>query len=558
MILCSSFPGVPIVSSSVHTELNSPPTPQQMRLSACLILVLAAIMFSAAIRYRLRDMPLERDEGEYAYAGQLMLEGIPPYALAYNMKLPGIYVAYAAVLAVFGQTPAGIHLGLLLINAATTILLFFLAAQLVGRLAAVVAACSYALLSTSASVMGFEAHATNFVVLPTLIGILFLLRALRSQRWWIFFLSGLLSGIAFLMKQHGMFFVLFGMLYLSWSRWNQQSVRMLLRQAGVFLSGAILPYVVTCGLMYRAGVFRQFWFWTVKYAGEYSKMGLRRAVRALIENSQTVISPAWPIWILAAIGLSALFWNPDSRRQSRFLIAFFACSFLALCPGAYFRPHYFILLLPAIALLGGVAVSAVADKLVASDMRRYAAAIPLLIFLICAAISVFRQRQAYFELTPDQVVEQIYGNNAFVPAVKVADYVREHSPESARVAVLGSEPEIYFYAQRHSATGYLYMYSLIVHHKYTARMRDEMMRELETNRPLYVVYVDVWDDWSGPEGGPELAEFLPRLHAFMDRSYEVVGVADIGEQTEYVWDGAAQDYKPRSSKVIYVLRRKES
>jgi len=529
-----------------------------MRLSVCLILVAVAIVFSAAIRYRLRDMPLERDEGEYAYAGQLMLEGIPPYALAYNMKLPGIYAAYAAILAVFGQTPAGIHLGLLLVNAATTVLLFFLALRLFGRIAAVGAASSYGLLSTSTSVMGFEAHATNFVVLPALIGILLLLRALRSERWPLFFLGGVLSGIALLMKQHGMFFVLFGVIYLVWSQWNLKSATVLFRQAGVFLSGAMLPYAATCGLMYRAGVFPQFWFWTVQYAGEYSKMGLRRAVRALVENSQVVIGPARLIWILAAIGMSAMIWNPAARRQSRFLIAFFACSFLALCPGAYFRPHYYILLLPATALLAGAAISAVADKLAASDVRRYAVAIPLLIFLICAAFTVLSQRQTYFVLTPDQVVEQIYGNNAFVPAVKVADYVREHSPESSRIAVLGSEPEIYFYADRHSATGYLYMYSLIVHHKYTARMRDEMMRELETNLPLYVVYVDVWDDWGGPEGGPELAEFLPRLHAFMDRSYELVGVADIGAQTEYVWDGAAQGYQPHSSKAIYVLRRKGS
>jgi hypothetical protein len=44
----------------------------------CLALVLLAIILFAAIRYRLRAMPLERDEGEYAYAGQLILQGIPP------------------------------------------------------------------------------------------------------------------------------------------------------------------------------------------------------------------------------------------------------------------------------------------------------------------------------------------------------------------------------------------------------------------------------------------------------------------------------------------------
>ena len=61
------------------------------------------ILLIAGIRFRLRDFPLERDEGEYAYAGQLILQGIPPYELAYNMKLPGTYAAYAAIMAIFGH-----------------------------------------------------------------------------------------------------------------------------------------------------------------------------------------------------------------------------------------------------------------------------------------------------------------------------------------------------------------------------------------------------------------------------------------------------------------------
>ena len=40
--------------------------------------------FNFFVRWRLLGMPLERDEGEYAYAGQLLLQGIPPYQLAWN------------------------------------------------------------------------------------------------------------------------------------------------------------------------------------------------------------------------------------------------------------------------------------------------------------------------------------------------------------------------------------------------------------------------------------------------------------------------------------------
>lgn len=519
------------------------------RLAAWLVPLLLAVVFFGAIRYRLRGMPLERDEGEYAYAGQLMLEGIPPYTLAYNMKLPGIYAAYAVVMAVFGETAGGIHLGLLLVNAATTLLLFYLAARLFGRLTALVAAISYALLSTSASVMGFEAHATNFVVLPALLGILILLRALETGRGWMLLVSGLCMGVAFLMKQHGLFFAVFGVVYL-WVECSQKGWRFLAQRTAIFGCGTILPYVVTCWLMFRARVFSRFWFWTVDYAGEYSKIGLRRAIRTFLENSRHVVARPFLIWCLAAVGLAAIFWNPTARRHSGFLILFLACSFLALCPGAYFRPHYYVLLLPAIAMLAGLGVRSLADLRIGRPK-----AMTLIVFLFCLGISVLLQAQVYFFLSPDDVVRRIYAYNAFVPAVAVADSVRAHSPEEATIAVLGSEPEIYFYAHRHSATGYLYMYSLIVHHKYTARMRNEMMQELERNRPLYVIYVDVWDDWGGPEGGPELEEFLPRLREFMNRYYERAGGLD--DPPLYVWNSDEHSYQPRLPRRIYVLRRKD-
>ena len=57
--------------------------------AGALLLLFGALLFVAYVRPRLVDVPLERDEGEYAYTGQLILEGIPPYQLAYNMKFRG-------------------------------------------------------------------------------------------------------------------------------------------------------------------------------------------------------------------------------------------------------------------------------------------------------------------------------------------------------------------------------------------------------------------------------------------------------------------------------------
>jgi len=58
----------------------------------CWVAIVVIVICAAAVRWRIAPMPLERDEGEYAYVAQQMLNGVPPYESAYSMKLPGIYV----------------------------------------------------------------------------------------------------------------------------------------------------------------------------------------------------------------------------------------------------------------------------------------------------------------------------------------------------------------------------------------------------------------------------------------------------------------------------------
>src|SRR5438045_5627469 len=112
-------------------------------------LITFVLVLTCAIRFHLRTIPLERDEGEYAYSGQLMLQGMPPYKLAYNMKLPGTYAAYAMIMAVFGQTTEGIRMGVLVVNLAAIFLVFLLGRRFGGPTVGVMAAASYAFLSVS-------------------------------------------------------------------------------------------------------------------------------------------------------------------------------------------------------------------------------------------------------------------------------------------------------------------------------------------------------------------------------------------------------------------------
>ncbi len=500
------------------------------------------MLVTGLLRWRLLDIPLERDEGEYAYAGQLMLQTIPPYQLATNMKLPGTYAAYAALMTMFGQSPAGIHWGLLLVNCAAILLVYLLGTRLFGTASGLAACAAYAVLSMGSSVMGMEAHATHFVVLPALAGALLLARPADSWRlttlWW----SGLLFGLAFLMKQQGALFGIFGAVWVAVGCWRlRRGLSSPIPKLGAFLSGLAAPFAITCLLLWRAGVFPKFWFWTVTYARQYAtEMRLGDGLSALAETFAPILKQNAPMWLLAAAGLVLIWLKRESRDSAAFAMAFLLFSFLAVSPGLFFREHYFVVLLPAVALLAGAAV-------------RHRAM--YWVFGAALILSLGLQREFLFELSPLEACRQLYGRNPFPEAIQVADYIQKHSEKDARVAILGSEPEIYFYAHRHSATSYIYMYGLMEAQPYALAMQNEMIGEVEAAAPQYVVQVSGNASWlQDPQSPTRVFEWW---YGYGARHYRLVGIADIisKERTEYRWADAAQTYQPQSTYFLAVYQR---
>ncbi len=549
-------------------------------------LVVVVIVF-AAVRIRLRSMPLERDEGEYAYAGQLMLQGIPPYQLAYNMKLPGTYAAYAVMMALFGQTIAGIRIGMLVVLLANTLLLFLLTRKLFGLLAATVAAASYTLMANRWSTVSLDGHATHFIVLTTLIGILTLFKALDSGRKPMLFISGLSFGMAFLMKQHGVLFAIFGFLFWLWSQWRSYPKWSTLISGATILGfGMAFPYLVTCAVLWHAGLFRQFWFWTVSYGAAYEQIvSLQDGWGRFLKNAPKIPRPG-VVWGFAVIGIPALFWS-RARQHRFFLLSFALFALLAVCPGLYFRPHYFLVLLPVVAMLAGIAISstyeylstrevwigvgwvsiasllllffsalqALKGKIAAHDAavlngagigifrerrenRRTSvktALIPIIFFVISFIFALTAQRKFLFH--PLHAHRQMHPDESFIEAVAVGQYVRDHTTPQDRVAVLASEPEIYFYSGRHSATGFIYMDPLTEQQQFALGMQKDLIREVTQAQPKIIVYSDSEFTWgcrakAWPDSSPSQdMNVFAWMHGYLDSSYKEIAEIPIFGKT---------------------------
>jgi hypothetical protein len=519
------------------------------------VAVAVILLFFCLVRIHLADFPLERDEGEYAYAGQLIMHGIDPYQYCYSMKLPGTAAAYAVFMAVFGQSTVGAHSGFLLVNLASCLLLYLLATRLFGRLAAVTATASFALLSLQPAVLGFAGHATQFLVMPAIAGVLLLVLATESERNWLVFCSGLCLGLSFLMKQPGAFFVLFGAFYLAYFEWTRgiDFLRSITR-LGVLLLGSAVPFGFVCMLYLVSGNFRRFWFWTFHYAREYEMIeSFSRGWENLRNTGSSVVASGLLIWAVAACGLIALLWQRKFTTRRVLIAAFLIFSFAAVCPGLYFRPHYFVVMLPAVSILAGVGVWQATVKLQKGSVR-FLTPLPAILFVIALVITTAQDANFFFAKDMNAACHWRYGTNPFPEALPVSDFIRSRAKEGDEVAVIGSEPEIYFYSKLRSATGFVYMYPLMEPQPFAIHMQREMEREIAGANPRFVVFVSEAASWLRRDDSD--SGIFDWSQKFTQQHYKLIGLVDLmGDETEFHYDEDARNYTPRSPSKMMIYEK---
>ncbi len=502
------------------------------------ILLVVVLTVGAAARVRLLDLPLERDEGEYAYAGQLLLDGVPPYAALYNMKLPGIYVIYAGVMRVFGETATGIHTGLLVASVLNALLVFLIARRIFHGIAGSLAACLvFGLLSVGLGVQGPFANAEHFVLPFALGGLLMALRAGARDRLLDAVIAGLLLGAGFVVKQQGGLFVVAGAVVLGMELRRggaaPRAWRRVVAALGVLIVSAAVPYGLTCAWLASEGVFDRFWFLTWTYASAYAgQVPLSEAGGVLRESLAEVVVGAEALWGLAVAGVlvaARALWRGEPA--GRVLCVLATGSIVATSVGLYFRPHYFVLLLPVLALLTGLSIDALWRAVRRRASGRAAALAVVGVVLALTGVTAWRQRPL-LTLSGHELVRQAYGANPFIESLEVAAILRDRMKPDARVAVLGSEPQIAFYADRRSATGYVYMYPLMEAQPYAAQMQREMIAEIEASAPTHLVLVACETTWlRRPESVTLLFDWvdalLPRY-----RVYRVVDLPELAAHPE--------------------------
>ncbi len=473
-------------------------------------------------------MPLARDQGHFAYAGQVILDGGLPYRDVFDQKGPATHYTFALVLALFGQTPLGVRTFFLVVALLSTRLAAGLAESLAGRGARLpcVFCFSLAMLQGDEGTPWHTAQVEDLILL----GQLLVLRLMTTEPppWsrWRLFAAGLVLGLCCTYKPTAI--LPSGALASVCAVWTLRGgERGKVSLAGRLFWGAAgfaVPPLLAIGFLAARGVLDDFWSvvfeFNTTYAAHKNTAGL----------AVTMLAGHWGRFVVVA-SFGAL---AARRRQAvpldTLLWTLIVSNWAAVIWQGKYWPYHWTPMIGLLAIFAGVSVSHVAKQVVrrlrqleSFPWRRIAAKLPIPA-IVAAALALlavpvdsrnalYIWRDAVLVAAGRKSLDEFrapYECGAVRADVhrEVADYVHERTIAGDKLLVWGYETVVNFLADRRAPTRFAVDRILCLDEfPRRADWRREFLASLRSTPPAYIVVVDDNGTAMWRDSNVELAQF---------------------------------------------------
>jgi 4-amino-4-deoxy-L-arabinose transferase-like glycosyltransferase len=504
--------------------------------------LLAAILAVGALALLLRapvaGLPFERDEGEYAYLAWRWLEGDVPYLQGFDQKPPGVLAVYAALQAILGDSPRAIHWGAQLYTLGTLALLVTLGRRWFSLRVGAAGAALCALALAAPGTLGNAANVELFALLPLVGGVLAAARGADTGRLGPAVLAGVAGGAALAFKPVVLPIVAFAALLLLLRRPHAPAARA--RLAAGFAAGGLLVWLPLVAYFASRGALAALFDATVRFNLAYgSRVPLEAYPLTLRRGAADVLPLLGPMAALALLGpllrLGRGRGAGTGRPEWRWGLGWLASSALAVSAGGHFRPHYFQLAVPPLALLAAAGLDEACGFLPGPRARRAALAAGVAAWL---GAQVALDGWYFGPGDPAEKLTRLYGPNPFAAALPLAAFLAERSRQGDPVFVFGSEPELLVYAHRRQVGRYILAYHYLMGPPDDMRARQrEVLAALETEPPRFVVAYFMPSSLLEHAGTPP--DLRLGLAARIRREYRPVALIGppVGPGTELVTEG---------------------
>jgi 4-amino-4-deoxy-L-arabinose transferase-like glycosyltransferase len=471
-----------------------------------LLVLLAILLITFGLRMVFVHQPLERDEGLYAYIGQEILRGAIPYRDMADLKPPGSFYLYAAIIALFGNTLEAIRVATGIYSMATAFFVYRIARYLQGWQAGVAAGLLFAFFSGTPLMQGSGSNTEVLMILPLVIGVYLALRGSDTGSLLHFAGSGLFAGFAVMVKTVALPYAAALFLFVLLRPGPGDNRRRRLVECGVFVAPPLATVLLACAYFAWHGALHDMYYWNVTIHKLYVQHEGGNSFRRLVVTSTVLLREQALLWGSA---LGGGLWLALGRRDRKgvfvALLLPVACIAVAL-PGHFF-PHYFIQLAPFCAVAGGVLLG------LAWQRRGWLLAVCLTLVISGFASQLNTDYNYYFVYSPAEVSRMAYGNYPlFGQSVEIARYVRERTGPDDYIIQWGFEPELLFYSNRRTLAN-LTTFLGLEWAPDPAGATARMLADLEAKKPKYII---VQDSFTDAAGARELSDVVKRDY-FLER-----------------------------------------
>jgi hypothetical protein len=521
------------------------------------ILLSLVIIFSIFIRIHFLNIPFERDEGSYTYCGKIILDGAIPFKDIGSQRLPGVFYAYSLIVLIFGYTIKSMHVGFLVIHILTVVVVFLIGKNIYSKLTGLVAAMGFVLLSMAPAASGFTIQSEHLVALTGFAGILLLLLFLNSRKIFLLISSGILLSLAFQIKQTSMFYCVFAGTILFFDHFSNKPInwKQLILNSAVYAASFLIPVLFSLVVIYHQGAYADFKLWMFDIASQYSSIiSFSDGLEYLQYSVNSIMKDYFFLWMLSFAGPVFILFTKTSLLQKIFIWLLYILCFLTVVPGNHYYGHYFLQFIPAVALSIGVCVYSLKEVFEKRmNMKSFATILPVGIFALGFLGNVSAMKEYYFNPNLTKVLRNVYGLNPFPESWAVAKYLNEKMKTDDRIAVLGTEIQMYVYTNkispsRFAGSGVLVEFPVIQQKQW----QQEFISDVEKVSPKYVVLYAHPISWmTNPKSDMTIFGWIDK---YTRENYDIIAYADIySDQTLYVWDRENVMKNPPNPKSQYKI-----
>jgi 4-amino-4-deoxy-L-arabinose transferase-like glycosyltransferase len=511
------------------------PVPQESDNLFTPLALVAILGLTFLLRMKFWNQPFQMDEGVYAYIGWGMLDGLVPYKDVFDHKPPGIYLLYSLVFLLTEPSTINVKVFASIYTLGTTLAVFLLARKVAGTKAGCLSALLFGIFSCGPKIEGGGVNTEIFMILPYTLAAYFLLRAAETDKRRSYFLAGLFTGLACTIKQVAVVNVLWiaaFLLFRIWRRRTGKRVSDIAADAAAVAVGMVLPWIPFALYFYVQDGLHEFFYWQVNFNFAYMDRGVKYLANhaILLKQMKIILSENSILWLLVLVGLSSL-WRqvsepegsdsdtmrqPSEKREVLLLMATWPLfSFLGIAMGGRYYGHYFIQLIPSLAVLGGVGLIAVVQALrfKGKEVFRQPSRILLAALIIWSCVLFVKTNAPYYlRYDAEQISFRVYGTPLFSVTRFVGKYLRERTQPDDLIYVWAVNPEINFYALRKSPSPFLVHSTAFT--KLPWDTYEEVIQSLHRAPPRYIVAMQ------------GMSKF-PALKSYVSQNYQKEKDADL-------------------------------